>query len=323
MSSKKLGTTTRHLQLNMGANKDEERLELLQRLKAHTPNHRAYLKAIDSSKVTFCLGPAGTGKTWQAAGKASTMLVAGEIKRIVITRPMVSCGKDTIGFLPGDKDQKVGPYMLPLLDAFEDFLGSKTVDRLIETEVIVMSPLELMRGSNIRDAFIICDEAQNAEFVQLHMFLTRFAKGSKVVVTGDASQTDLKIGGQNPLLKVISIFRPGCHPDISIVTLDHGDTMRDELTSWIDRRLSGLEVVANPEQEEVPAEETSSKPEPFSYQCQWCEADCLVPEQLPKQFSCWSCSSLSSLCPDTNEYFRVFDILPKECVKSFEGTTVE
>lgn len=292
MSSKKLGLVTRQLKLNISTNKegDEPTLQLIQKLKGHTPNHRTYLKAIDNSKVTLCLGPAGTGKTWQAAGKAATMLVAGEIKRIVITRPMVPCGDD-IGFLPGDKDQKVEPYMLPLLDAFDDFLGSKTVQRLIETEVIVMSPLQLMRGSNIRDAFIICDEAQNAQFAQLHMFLTRFAKGSKVVVTGDPTQTDLPHEGPNPLLRAIDLFRPDLHKSISIVTLDHGDVMRDELTSWIDQRMSGLKefvkksnILTSEECEFEIADE--AEPEPIYQKCAWCETECGISDIHSSQFEC-------------------------------------
>lgn len=227
------------------------------------------------------------------------MLVDGDVKRIVITRPLVTCGRDRIGFLPGDKNQKVSPHMLPLLDAFEDFLGSKTVDKLIEAEVIVMSPLEMMRGSNIRDSFIICDEAQNAEYGQLHMFLTRFAKGSKVVVTGDISQSDLPYEGVNSLERVIERFRPDCHEDISIVALDHGDVMRDELTSWIDMRLLGIDTKRGPQQERsctpVVDEDQFAENSVYVRPCEWCETLCGMKDELPTQFECWSCTSLTSL----------------------------
>ncbi len=225
--------------LDFDTRREPDEPVLLQKIKGVTANHRQYLRAIENSRITFCTGPAGTGKTYMAVGLAAKLLVDRVVNRIVITRPLVVCGGEELGFLPGELNDKVGPYMQPLLDAFEDFYSARDVARLMESKTIEMRPLALMRGSNIRDAFIICDEAQNAQYVQLHMFLTRFARGSRVVVTGDVSQTDLLHRGRNPLHDVIDRFSWNCHRDISIVQLDRSDTQRDPLTAWVDERLTG------------------------------------------------------------------------------------
>lgn len=134
---------------------------------------------------------------------------------------------------------------------------------MIESKTIEMRPLALLRGSNIRDAFIICDEAQNAQYVQLHMFLTRFARGSRVVVTGDVSQTDLPHRGKNPLYEVLERFRWDCHRDISMVELNRSDTQRDPLTAWVDERLTGNIPRFESEWQNEPWQEPESEPVRF------------------------------------------------------------
>lgn len=202
------------------------------RLKALTPNQGLYIKAIETSTVTFCSGPAGTGKSFVACGIAAQQLKDGRISKIVLTRPLITCGR-SFGFLPGTVDEKVGPHMRPLLDAFEEFFPPRELERLIRDKVIEMWPLELMRGASIKNAFIICDEAQNAEYVQLHMLLTRFGERSRVVINGDTRQTDLPT--QSPLLLIIK--RLSGHPEIYHVKFGKEDVVRHELISWIDERL--------------------------------------------------------------------------------------
>lgn len=316
MGKKFLDFTPKHI-TTLGVSPEPEELKLLIEVTGHTGNHNRYLRAIDGHRVTFCLGPAGTGKTWMAAGRAATMLVKGEIKKIVITRPMVVCGKD-IGFLPGDKNAKVGPYMRPLLDALDDFLGPKVVDQLIESEVIDIQPLELLRGSNMRDSFIILDEAQNVERDQLRMFLTRFSKGSKVVVTGDETQTDLPHGGQNPLARGIELMLATPHEKVAICRLDHSDVMRDELTSYFDTVLSEQPYPHKVEQEREPA---LPEPEIFVETCDWCSTECGTHDENPIQFECWSCTSLTSI-DEQGKKSHSFN-RDGACSKTFEVVRVE
>lgn len=247
--ARKLEPKRRILNIDTHCGPDEP--VLLKPIKGITPNHRKYLRAIENSRITFCTGPAGTGKTYMAVGLAARLLAQGDINRIIITRPLVVCGDEELGFLPGELNDKVGPYMLPIMESFEDFFSAKDIAMLVASKIIEMRPLALMRGSNIRDAFIICDEAQNAKYVQLRMFLTRFARGSRVVVTGDITQTDLKHHGKNPLAEVLDRFRVDCRPEISIVRLDRSDTQRDPLTAWVDERL-GDEVQFHQEWQNEP-----------------------------------------------------------------------
>ncbi len=219
---------------------EQSALELSkQKLKPGSPNQPKYFKAIETSTVTICTGPCGTGKTFVACGIAAQMLREQRIDKIILTRPLITCGKG-FGFLPGDLDQKVSPYMIPLLDALEEFLGLGYMERCLRDGYIEITPLDLMRGRSIKHAFIICDEAQNATFEQLHMLATRLDKNTRLVITGDASQTDLPHKGPNPLSEVIERFTPQCHPDISIVRLTHDDIMRPGIVRWIDERLTSF-----------------------------------------------------------------------------------
>lgn len=159
-------------------------------IKPRTPNQAQYIANILDHDITFGVGPAGTGKTYLAVAAAVDALERQEIRRILLTRPAVEAG-EKLGFLPGDLSQKVDPYLRPLYDALFEMLGFEKVEKLIERNVIEVAPLAYMRGRTLNDAFIILDESQNTTIEQMKMFLTRIGFGSKVVVTGDATQKDL------------------------------------------------------------------------------------------------------------------------------------
>lgn len=220
------------------------------RLQPKTAGQELYFEAVVNATVTLCTGPAGSGKSYVAVGLAAEQLKSGKIKRVIITRPLVACGQG-YGFRPGTVLEKILPTMRPLLDAFEDFYSPKEVDRLIESKTIDLVPLEDMRGLSIREAWIICDEAQNATYQQLHMCLTRFGEGSKVIVTGDptSSQTDLRSYGPNPFSEVIRKLEG--LDGISVVRLTRKDICRHGLTGKIDARLSDV-VYDDEDHEELP-----------------------------------------------------------------------
>jgi phosphate starvation-inducible PhoH-like protein len=160
---------------------------------ARTETQRLYLEALDRSDLTIASGPAGTGKTYLAVAAAVRQLREGRVQRLVLTRPAVEAGEH-LGFLPGDFEQKVNPYLRPLYDALHDILGPASARRLRELEVVEIAPLAFMRGRTLNHSFIILDEAQNATITQFKMFLTRLGEGSRAVVTGDRTQTDLPDG---------------------------------------------------------------------------------------------------------------------------------
>lgn len=165
-----------------------------------TKGQKRYLKAIDENDITFAIGPAGTGKTYLAVAMAVKALRAQAVSRIILTRPAVEAG-EKLGFLPGDLQAKLDPYMRPLHDALRDFLGPEQYFKLQERGIIEISPLAYMRGRTLDDAFIILDEAQNTTPEQMKMFLTRMGFHSKVIVTGDATQVDLPRDKRSGLLE--------------------------------------------------------------------------------------------------------------------------
>jgi phosphate starvation-inducible PhoH-like protein len=168
-------------------------------------NQAAYLAAIRQSDLTFGVGPAGTGKTYLAVACAVEALQADRVRRIVLVRPAVEAG-ERLGFLPGDLSQKVDPYLRPMYDALWEMMGFDKVTRLIERNVIEVAPLAFMRGRTLNDAFIILDEAQNTTVEQMKMFLTRIGFGSRAVVTGDVTQTDLPANRQSGLRQVLEVL---------------------------------------------------------------------------------------------------------------------
>jgi phosphate starvation-inducible protein PhoH and related proteins len=175
-------------------------------IRARGHHQREYLAHIRSRDLTFGIGPAGTGKTYLAVACAVEALQAETMRRIILVRPAVEAG-ERLGFLPGDLTQKVDPYLRPMYDALYEMLGFDRVTRFIERNVIEVAPLAFMRGRSLNDSFIILDEAQNTTVEQMKMFLTRIGFGSKAVVTGDVTQTDLPAGRQSGLSHVIGVLR--------------------------------------------------------------------------------------------------------------------
>ena len=195
-----------------------------------TIGQQQYVDAIRNHTLTFAIGPAGTGKTYLAMAMAVMALKNKEAERIILTRPAVEAG-EKLGFLPGDLAQKVDPYLRPLYDAMYDFMGPDSYTRLTERGIIEVAPLAYMRGRTLSDAFIIMDEAQNTTSEQMKMFLTRIGFHSRVVVTGDVTQTDLPFGKKSGLSEAIRLLRD--IPDIGIIELTGRDIVRHELVQGI------------------------------------------------------------------------------------------
>jgi len=190
---------------------------------------KRYVEAIASHVITFALGPAGTGKSWLAVAMGVLALQNNEVERIVLTRPAVEAGEH-LGFLPGDLMAKVDPYLRPLNDALHDMLDFDQAERLVERGAIEVAPLAFMRGRTLNDSFIILDEAQNTTPAQMKMFLTRIGFGSKVVVTGDRSQTD--VGGQHSGLSGLEPML-GDIDGIAFVHLGRRDVVRHSIVQSI------------------------------------------------------------------------------------------
>ena len=199
-------------------------------IRPKTPGQKAYTDAIDRSTVVFGIGPAGTGKTYLAMAQAVRRLLSGQARRIVLTRPAVEAGEN-LGFLPGSLTDKIDPYLRPLYDALGDMLDPEALPKLMAAGTIEVAPLAYMRGRTLNDSFIILDEAQNTTLGQMKMFLTRLGFGSKVVVTGDASQVDLP-GGQPSGLAVIQTILEGID-GIEFCHLTSADVVRHELVGHI------------------------------------------------------------------------------------------
>ena len=197
-------------------------------IRCKTLGQQEYVQAIRDHDLTFAVGPAG--KTYLAMALAVVALKNKEIERIVLTRPAVEAG-EKLGFLPGDLTQKVDPYLRPLYDALYDFMGVDSYQKLLERGVVEVAPLAYMRGRTLSDSFIILDEAQNTTSEQMKMFLTRLGFHSKVVVTGDITQTDLPYGKKSGLAEAIEILKD--IPEIGMVHLTHKDVVRHELVQTI------------------------------------------------------------------------------------------
>lgn len=213
---------------------------------AKTLGQRHYVSAIRKHDIVFGIGPAGTGKTYIAVVMAVHALKEGQVNRIILTRPAVEAG-ESLGFLPGDLKEKVDPYLRPLYDALHDVLGVEHTERLMERGVIEVAPLAYMRGRTLDDSFVILDEAQNTTTEQIKMFLTRLGFGSKMVVTGDVTQTDLPRGKASGLKVALNILR---HIDgIAIIHLQSTDVVRHTLVQKIIEAYEKVEEKQKKEQE--------------------------------------------------------------------------
>lgn len=199
-------------------------------IKTKTLGQRKYLQAIRENDVVFGIGPAGTGKTYLAVAQAVLAFKNRRVSRIILTRPAVEAG-EKLGFLPGDLQNKVDPYLRPLYDALYEFLGQENFKQQIEKGTIEVAPLAYMRGRTLNDAFIILDEAQNCTIEQMKMFLTRFGEGSRVVVTGDITQIDLPKEKTSGLVHAIHILKDV--QGLEIVNLTYRDVVRHEMVQRI------------------------------------------------------------------------------------------
>jgi phosphate starvation-inducible PhoH-like protein len=193
-------------------------------------NQRAYLEELEKNDMVFGIGPAGTGKTYLAVAQAVSSLLAKSVARIVLARPAVEAG-EKLGFLPGDLQDKVDPYLRPLYDALYDLLDYERVSRLLERNAIEVAPIAFMRGRTLNDAFVIIDEAQNTTTEQMKMVLTRIGFGSKVVITGDITQIDLPAGRTSGLVEAIAVLS-GVN-GISFVYFDEKDVVRHKLVQSV------------------------------------------------------------------------------------------
>ena len=199
-------------------------------VRARGVHQRQYLEYIRQHDLTFGIGPAGTGKTYLAVACAVEALNAERVRRLVLVRPAVEAG-ERLGFLPGDLTQKVDPYLRPIYDALYEMMGFDRVARAIERSVIEVAPLAFMRGRSLNDSFIILDEAQNTTVEQMKMFLTRIGFGSRAVVTGDITQTDLPAGRLSGLRHVLQVLRGV--PGVAFAHFDAHDVVRHPLVQRI------------------------------------------------------------------------------------------
>jgi phosphate starvation-inducible PhoH-like protein len=199
-------------------------------IKCRTYGQRKYIKAINKHDLVFCVGPAGTGKTYLAVARAVMAYKNKAVEKIILTRPAVEAG-EKLGFLPGDLQTKVDPYLRPLYDGLQEMLGLENYMKMMERSIIEVAPLAYMRGRTLSNAFIILDEAQNTTVEQMKMFLTRMGEGSKMVVTGDTTQIDLPAGTRSGILNAIDVLEEV--EGVEVVRLTAKDVVRHDLVQKI------------------------------------------------------------------------------------------
>jgi phosphate starvation-inducible protein PhoH and related proteins len=208
-----------------------------------SPNQAAYIAALTDHTLVFGIGPAGTGKTYLAVSVAVTMLLSGEVDRIILSRPAVEAG-ERLGFLPGDLREKIDPYLRPLYDALYDMLPAEQVVKRLESGEIEVAPLAFMRGRTLANAFVILDEAQNTTPMQMKMFLTRLGENSRMAITGDPSQVDLPLGNRSGLTDALDIL-DGVE-GITMVRFGQADVVRHPLVTRIVRAYEARELPLQP-----------------------------------------------------------------------------
>jgi len=219
-------------------------------VRPRTDGQGRYLKALQDNELVFCIGPAGTGKTYLAVAMAVSLLRGGRIKKIVLVRPAVEAGEH-LGFLPGDLEAKINPYLRPLLDALHDLMEYEQIRRYMDNDLIEIAPLAYMRGRTLNDAVVILDEGQNATVPQMKMFLTRMGLNARIVVTGDITQVDLPIGTRSGLADAVDRLRD--IPGAATVLLDRSDIVRHPLVQAIVDAYEATEPVFEREERPVSA----------------------------------------------------------------------
>ena len=226
-------------------------------IKAKTLGQHRYIDAIRHNDIVFGIGPAGTGKTYLAMAMAITAFKNGDVSRLILTRPAVEAG-EKLGFLPGDLQDKVDPYLRPLYDALFEIMGPEAFERNMEKGFIEVAPLAYMRGRTLENAYIILDEAQNTTPAQMKMFLTRFGAGSKVIVTGDVTQIDLPSGKRSGLIEAQRVLKG--IKGIDFIEFDYSDVVRHRLVQRIieayekydQTRAAHQELEADSEEKDAP-----------------------------------------------------------------------
>lgn len=213
-------------------NKASSKILVLEKklIRVSSPGQKKYIEELEKKDIVFVIGPAGTGKSYLAIVAGLIYLKEERVKKIILTRPVVEAG-ERLGFLPGDLQQKVNPYLKPLYDFLEEFLGYERLERLLEKKKLEVVPLAYMRGRTFKNAFVLLDEAQNTTPLQMKMFLTRFGSGSKMVITGDITQIDLEKNQKSGLLHAWKILRNV--DEIGFVELNEEDIVRHDLVKKI------------------------------------------------------------------------------------------
>ena len=209
---------------------DEIRTRKRGAVKARTVAQDLYLRALKKYELVFAEGPAGTGKTWLAVGHAVSLLERGAVERLILSRPAVEAG-ERLGFLPGDMREKIDPYLRPIYDALNEFMDARTVERGMQTGIIEVAPLAFMRGRTLSNAVVLLDEAQNTTSMQMKMMLTRLGEGSRMIINGDPSQTDLPAGQKSGLTEAVNLL--SSVEGVGHVKFRDGDVVRHDLVRRI------------------------------------------------------------------------------------------
>jgi len=250
------------------------------RLRPLTAGQESYWRALLDRDLVLCTGPAGSGKTYLACAAAAQMMAAGKVKRVVLTRPLVTCGRG-LGWLPGDQREKSHPYMMPLFDALEQHMGKEAVAKALKAGDIEAVPLELMRGSSYKGSFVIVDEAQNADASQLRMAVTRLDHGSRMAVVGDVTQTD--VPGPNSFARLYRLVHERPHARTGTCELTREDIVRGGLVRWLEDIFEGEDWL--------------------DYDCPSCGSTCWFLELHGRvsAAACWKCGAVTAIPDDMDE----------------------